>query len=340
MLLSQFIRESTSALGALYGPREAAGIVSSLCGELLGVSSYAHIVEPGLEVSAEALPVLQRAMERLCEGEPLQYVTGVQEFCGRRFKVRPGVLIPRPETEELVATAAERLRGGGRVLDLCTGSGCIAWSLALDCPEAKVTGVDISDEALAVAREQFSAEGASGTDGPSLRSSLPLRSACGPLPSLRDISTPCSPPGDIFPKGWSRAATGPSVPEAPSEEERPTFVKQDVLQVPESFEGAPFDVITANPPYIRESEKALMHTNVLKFEPSLALFVPDSDPLVFYRAIALWAVRFLAPGGFGIVEINEALGAECAALFENAGLANVKIQSDFRQKERFVSFLK
>ena len=285
MLLSQFIRESTSALGALYGPREAAGIVSRLCGELLGVSSYAHIVEPGLEVSAEALPVLQGAMERLCGGEPLQYVTGVQEFCGRRFKVRPGVLIPRPETEELVATAAERLRGGGRVLDLCTGSGCIAWSLALDCPEAKVTGVDISDEALAVAREQFSAEGASA-------------------------------------------------------EERPTFVKQDVLEVPESFEGAPFDVITANPPYIRESEKALMHTNVLEFEPSLALFVPDSDPLVFYRAIALWAVRFLAPGGFGIVEINEALGAECAALFENAGLANVKIQRDFRQKERFVSFLK
>lgn len=285
MLLSLFIRESTSALGALYGPREAAGIVSRLCGELLGVSSYAHIVEPGLEVSAEALPVLQRAMERLCGGEPLQYVTGVQEFCGRRFKVRPGVLIPRPETEELVATAAERLRGRGRVLDLCTGSGCIAWSLALDCPEAKVTGVDISDEALAVAREQFSSEGASA-------------------------------------------------------EERPTFVKQDVLQVPESFEGAPFDVITANPPYIRESEKALMHTNVLEFEPSLALFVPDSDPLVFYRAIALWAVRFLAPGGFGIVEINEALGAECAALFENAGLVNVKIQHDFRQKERFVSFLK
>ena len=279
MLLSQFIRESTAALGALYGPREAAGIVSRLCGELLGVSSYAHIVEPGLEVSAEALPLLQRAMERLCGGEPLQYVTGVQEFCGRRFKVRPGVLIPRPETEELVAKAAERLRGGGRVLDLCTGSGCIAWSLALDCPEAKVTGVDISDEALAVAREQFSAEG-------------------------------------------------------------PTFVKQDVLQVPESFEGAPFDVITANPPYIRESEKALMHTNVLEFEPSLALFVPDSDPLVFYRAIALWAVRFLVPGGFGIVEINEALGAECAALFENAGLANVKIQRDFRQKDRFVSFLK
>ena len=301
MLLSQFIRESTSALGALYGPREAAGIVSRLCGELLGVSSYAHIVEPGLEVSAEALPVLQGAMERLCGGEPLQYVTGVQEFCG--------------------ATAAERLRGGGRVLDLCTGSGCIAWSLALDCPEAKVTGVDISDEALAVAREQFSAEGAPGTDGPvAARDHVNGR---GPAFAGRD-----------------ERSEGPGMPKAPSAEKRPTFVKQDVLEVPESFEGAPFDVITANPPYIRESEKALMHTNVLEFEPSLALFVPDSDPLVFYRAIALWAVRFLAPGGFGIVEINEALGAECAALFENAGLANVKIQRDFRQKERFVSFLK
>ena len=321
MLLSQFIRESTSALGALYGPREAAGIVSRLCGELLGVSSYAHIVEPGLEVSAEALPLLQRAMVRLCGGEPLQYVTGVQEFCGRRFKVRPGVLIPRPETEELVATAAERLRGGGRVLDLCTGSGCIAWSLALDCPEAKVTGVDISEEALAVAREQFGKAEGSGVRGPSLRSSLPADA--GPLPFTQP-----------------RAATGPRTPEPSALQNCPTFVKQDVLQVPESFEGVPFDVITANPPYIRESEKALMHTNVLEFEPSLALFVPDSDPLVFYRAIALWAVRFLAPGGFGIVEINEALGAECAALFENAGLANVKIQRDFRQKERFVSFLK
>ena len=321
MLLAQFIRESTSALGALYEPREAAGIVSRLCSELLGVSSYAHIVEPGLELSEEVLPQLQDAVRRLCSGEPLQYVTGVQEFCGRRFKVRPGVLIPRPETEQLVALASERLPRAGRVLDLCTGSGCIAWSLALDFPEASVIGVDISDEALEVARAQFDPWEASGVPVSSLRSSLPANA--GPLPFT-----------------WSRAATDPGTPEASPGQKRPTFVKQDVLEVPESFEGAPFDVLTANPPYIRESEKALMHTNVLDFEPGEALFVPASDPLLFYRAIALWAVRVLAPGGFGIVEINEALGRESAAVFESAGLVNVKILPDFRQKERFVSFLK
>ena len=321
MLLSQFIRESTAALGALYEPREAGGIVSRLCSELLGVSSYAHIVDPGLEVSTAALPLLQNAMERLCSGEPLQYVTGVQEFCGRRFRVRPGVLIPRPETEELVALAAGHL-GGGRVLDLCTGSGCIAWSLALDHPGTRVTGVDISDLALAVAREQFSSvEEFSGVHGPvAARGCVNGR---GPASAGRD-----------------ERSEGPCTPENSSEDNRPVFVKQDVLVVPEKFAGAPFDVITANPPYIRMSEKASMHPNVLEHEPELALFVPDSDPLLFYRAIALWAVRFLADGGYGIAEINEALGEECAAVFEGAGLGNVKILRDFRQKERFVSFLK
>ena len=119
----------------------------------------------------------------------------------------------------------------------------------------------------------------------------------------------------------------------------PVIFKADVQGEPPA--GLPkFDLIVSNPPYVREVEKEAMRPNVLDWEPSLALFVPDDDPLKYYRAIALWAVRFLAPGGFGIVEINEALGAECAALFENAGLANVKIQRDFRQKERFVSFLK
>lgn len=321
MLLAQFIRESTSALGALYEPREAAGIVSRLCSERLGVSSYAHIVEPGLELSEEVLPQLQDAVRRLCSGEPLQYVTGVQEFCGRRFKVRPGVLIPRPETEQLVALASERLPRAGRVLDLCTGSGCIAWSLALDFPEATVSGVDISGEALAVARAQFGPEEASGVPG-SVAASDHVNGR-GPAPAGRD-----------------ERSEAPGTPKASPGQKRPTFIKQDVLEVPESFERAPFDVLTANPPYIRESEKALMHTNVLDFEPGEALFVPDSDPLLFYRAIALWAVRFLAPGGFGIVEINEALGRESAAVFESAGLVNVKILPDFRQKERFVSFVK
>ena len=230
----------------------------------------------------------------MAQGEPLQYVTGVQEFCGRRFRVAPGVLIPRPETEMLVAEATERLRPLllgkplPKVLDLCTGSGCIAWSIALEAPGAVVTGVDISEAALALARSQFAAEG----------------------------------------------------PGVPREAAAPEFVLQDVLEVPESFAGAPLDVITANPPYIRESEKAAMHRNVLEYEPALALFVPDEDPLLFYRAVARWALRFLKPGGWGIAEINEELGAETAAVFESAGLRKVEKHGDFFGKERFVSFEK
>ncbi|MBO4670979.1 MAG: peptide chain release factor N(5)-glutamine methyltransferase [Bacteroidales bacterium] len=280
MLLSQFIRESTAALEALYPPQEAKSLVVRLCGALLDVPSYAHVVEPALEVPADKLPALSAGMERLLAGEPLQYVLGEQEFCGRRFRVGPAVLIPRPETEQLVAEALKRLQAGQRVLDLCTGSGCIAWTLALDRPGCHVTGVDISEEALEVARGQFEGDGA------------------------------------------------------------PLFVQADVLDVPAAFPGAPFDLLTANPPYIRESEKARMHRNVLDHEPGLALFVPDSDPLLFYRAIALWARRFLAPGGRGIVEINEDLGAATAALFEGDGLGGAEIIRDFFSKERFVSFEK
>ena len=275
MLLSQFIRESTAALEALYPLREAKGLVVRLDEHILGVSSYAHLVEPGLEVPADKLQALSAAFGRLLAGEPLQYVLGVQEFCGRPFKVNPSVLIPRPETEQLVQEAEKGLRPGMRVLDLCTGSGCIAWTLALDVPGCSVTAVDISEEALEVARGQF--PGSSG----------------------------------------------------------PLFIQADVLDVPEAFPGAPFDLIVSNPPYIRESEKARMHRNVLEHEPELALFVPDSDPLLFYRAISLWVRRFLSPGGRCIVEINEELGEETAALF--AGFGRVRVIRDLFSRERFVA---
>jgi release factor glutamine methyltransferase len=275
VLLSQFIRESTAALEALYPPQEAKGLVVRLDEHILGVSSYAHIVEPGLEVPADKLPALSAALGRLLAGEPLQYVLGVQEFCGRPFRVSPSVLIPRPETEQLVQEAEKGLRPGMQVLDLCTGSGCIAWTLALDVPGCSVTAVDISEEALKVARGQF------------------------PEPA------------------------------------GPLFIQADVLDVPEAFPGAPFDLIVSNPPYIRESEKARMHRNVLEHEPELALFVPDSDPLLFYRAISLWARRFLSPRGRCIVEINEELGEETAALF--AGFGRVRVIRDLFSRERFVA---
>lgn len=296
MLLSQFIREAASSLEALYPPREARSLVERLLEELQGVKAYESIVRPELEASGE----LQPALERLLAGEPLQYVTGVQEFYGRRFRVAPGVLIPRPETEILVREACVRglqfCGNGPRVLDLCTGSGCIAWSIALEVPEASVTAVDLSDEALSVARGQN--------------------------------------PASLHPESGFGAASG-----AKRGVNAPRFVKADVLDEALTVPGGPFDIIVANPPYIRESEKASMHRNVLEHEPAMALFVPDDDPLLFYRAIAGHAVRLLAPGGWGMVEINEALGEPTAAVFRAAGLRKVEILRDFFGRDRFVTFV-
>lgn len=282
MLLSDFIRSGAQALESLYPSPEARGMVLMLCEDRLGVKSYTHVVDPGFEIPHDRLEGLQEDLSRLLDGEPLQYVTGTCEFFGRRFNVSPAVLIPRPETEILVREAVTRaldLDRPLRVLDLCTGSGCIAWSVALEVPYAELVGVDISDAALEVARSQFDSPGVS-------------------------------------------------------------FIKADVLDASADFGPGSFDMILSNPPYIMESEKALMRSNVLDHEPEIALFVPDSDPLVFYRAVAGAASRLLVPGGSGIVEINEQLGSATADVFKAAGLQKVEIMKDFFGKDRFVSFEK
>jgi len=210
--------------------------------------------------------------------------------------VGPGVLVPRPETELLVAEAVRTLQEmepdrAPRVLDLCTGSGCIAWSIALDVRDAEVIGVDLSETALGYARKQFEP------------------SFAGPSSSFAGL-------------------TG----------ESPSFLQADVLDTEQAFPYGPFDLIVSNPPYVLERERAQMRPNVLDWEPALALFVPDDDPLRFYRAVARWAQRFLRPGGVGLVEINEALGPETAEVFRNAGFKNVQNLPDFYKKVRFVRF--
>ena len=301
MLLSAFIKESTARLENLYPSPEARGMVLMLCRERLGVESWTHIVEPAREVPSGALDALRSEVERMAEGEPLQYVLGYAEFRGRRFKVSPSVLIPRPETEELVEKALvflKTLDRPARALDLCTGSGCIAWSVALEAPDTDVSAVDISADALALAGQQFSA---GDGDGSAFRA------------GHKDIHG--------------------SVP-------APVFLQADILgEIPASVEG-PFDLILSNPPYIMDSEKAAMRRNVLDFEPGLALFVPDSDPLLFYRAVARWSSELLAPGGLGIVEINETLGEETAAVFRDAGFGKLSVFRDFFNKNRFVTFQK
>jgi release factor glutamine methyltransferase len=171
------------------------------------------------------------------------------------------------------------------ILDMCTGSGCIAWTLALELPGAQVTAVDLSDGALDVASSQdFGEELLSGAKAPA-------------------------------------------------------FLKADVLNSP-PYDIGMFDIIVSNPPYVMESEKAFMRTNVLDHEPHLALFVSDDDPLLFYRAVAKWALLMLRPGGYGIVEINEALAFDTEEVFWDLGFRNVNTIKDLHDRDRFVEFLK
>lgn len=284
MLLAEFIKESVPALEKLYPSPEARGLVLMLCEERLGVRSYTHIVEPLFEIPEPELPGLKADMSRLAAGEPIQYVLGYTEFCGRKFKVGPSVLIPRPETGQLVDESLKLLAAMGRpakVLDLCTGSGCIAWSVALGAPGVSVTAADISEPALALARSQF-----------------------------KDV---------------------------PSGANAPEFVCSDLLGGCREICGR-FDLLLSNPPYVMEKEKAAMRCNVLEHEPGIALFVPDDDPLLFYRALASVSLRLLDSSGTGIVEINEALGPETAAVFEAAGYRKTEILRDIFGKDRFVRF--
>ena len=282
MNLGDFIRGSCKALASVYPEREARNIVLWLCSEELGVKDYAYITEPDMEIPEDKLDVLKEKLDRLMLSEPIQYVLGNAEFCSRVFKVNSSVLIPRPETEQMamdVVALAKTLGGSPRVLDLCTGSGCIAWTVKKEVPEAEVTAVDISREALDVARAQF--------DGPS-----------------------------------------------------PDFVLGDVLDVEKDFGRGEFDIIVSNPPYIMEREKAQMRKNVLDYEPGLALFVPDTDPLKFYRAVASWARKYLKPSGVGFVEINEQLGDETGRVFRDAGFPDVNQSRDLFNKIRYISFKK
>ena len=284
MLLRDFISgarlamTSAEAMSPGYSAEESKALVARLCKEVLGVESYTHIIEPSLEIPPVKEPVLREALTRLLKGEPIQYILGYEYFMDRRFNVSPAVLIPRPETEILCREALALSREGDRALDLCTGSGCIAWTLSL--AGLQTVAVDISPEALAVASSQ-------PFDGPS-----------------------------------------------------PKFLLKNVLEGPSGFEEGLFDLIVSNPPYVRESEKALMRKNVLDYEPSLALFVKDADPLVFYNAVASFAKLLLKPGGHGFVEINEAFGKETAAIFSAAGFSEVRILRDFDTKMRVVTFKK
>lgn len=294
MTLAGFVRQCIDRLSALYPEPESKAIAFRLLEHFTEIPSYKYISDPDSVLpSSDRTSEMSSALDELVTGRPLQYVLGFTEFCGHRFKVGEGCLIPRPETEELVSRIIDDLYadedvpvmpgstghlsddeedGPFSILDICTGSGCIAWSLAAEFPEAMVYGCDLSEAAL--------------------------RYACKQRVKVRGA--------------------------------KPIFFSADVLAEPPA--GLPkFDVIVSNPPYICDGERAAMRPNVLDFEPAEALFVPDDDPLKFYRAIARWADALLHPDGHLYLEINERFGPEVAALFPGA-----RLLPDISGRDRFV----
>ena len=240
---------------------------------------------------------LQQSVARLLDAEPLQYVTGTAFFCGHPFHVAPGVLIPRPETEWIVDTAVNLVTASApRILDIGTGSGCIATSisLALADKHCYTEAWDISEDALRIAADNAERLGADvkfrRRDALRLEEDFPAEENQGGAEALSD----------------SNAAA-------------------------ESW-----DIIVSNPPYICNREAADMHANVLRHEPHLALFVPDTDPLLFYRAIASYAMRSLRKGGWLLFECNTLYAHDTAQMALDMGFATSIVEDDCFGKPRFV----
>ena len=267
-------------LTPLHGAQEARAIVYALLEDVFGLRRT-DVLLGKFEALSEAEKLhFAECAKRLAQGEPLQDVVGTAPFGDLRFEVTPATLIPRPETLELVewVVAEEKKRPSLRLVDIGTGSGCIAISLAKLLPQAKVSAWDISAEALAVARRNAEQNGVAVD-----------------------------------------------------------FKQVDVLNI---TEAETYDCIVSNPPYICEDEKAEMTDSVLLHEPHTALFVPNNDPLRFYRAIAQLALRSLAPGGTLYFEINRAYGAETCDLLRQLGYTDVELRKDFYGNDRMVKGVK
>ncbi|CDA82658.1 MULTISPECIES: peptide chain release factor N(5)-glutamine methyltransferase [Bacteroides] len=272
--ITNYIRQS---LQDIYPPEEVKALTMLICCDMLCLDALDIYLGKDMILSECKERELENIIFRLQKNEPIQYIRGFAEFDGRRFKVAPGVLIPRPETVELVELVARENASARRLLDIGTGSGCIAISLDKKLPEAEVEAWDISEDALAIARE-----------------------------NNKELAA------DV------------------------TFLQRDVLS--DDWKKAPsFDVIVSNPPYVTEAEKKDMDANVLDWEPELALFVPDDDPLRFYRRIADLGRELLLPDGKLYFEINQAYGRETAHILEMNQYHDVRVIRDIFGKERIVT---
>lgn len=275
-MMNKIVAYIRSRLQPYYTAEEVSALSRIVCCDLLGQAPTDYYLGKDIVLSPKKEQELEDILQRLSRFEPLQYIEGRTLFLGREFGVAPGVLIPRPETEELVELMLKEIPADARILDVGTGSGCIAISLAKELPDALVTAWDVSPEALSVARV-----------------------------NARKLQA------DV------------------------RFVECDVLACQVDEVGL-YDVIVSNPPYVTEAEKADMEPNVLQWEPSLALFVPDDDPLRFYRRIAVLGRDMLADGGRLYFEINRAYGREMVEMLRTMGYVGVRVEKDLSQNDRFV----
>ncbi|WP_278696569.1 N5-glutamine methyltransferase family protein [Leyella stercorea] len=297
-----------------YDDSEARAIARILIEELFGLS-YADIVCGATEqLSADDTLRLDTAVRRIEQGEPLQHVLGYADFCGNRFCVNDSVLIPRPETEWLVDEGAKLMSTTAtsfpkRILDIGTGSGCIAISLKLRLGDAYVEAWDISEEALRTAESNAQA----------LKAEVTFRKRN----ALKAEEEGCSEEECL--------QGGALVSSAPTEQAMNSinYSKANIL-------AAPWDLIVSNPPYICDSERSAMDDNVLLHEPHTALFVPDDDPLRFYRAIARYALLTLNIGGSLLFECNTRYAEATGAMLSDMGFEEVTVSDDCFNLPRFV----
>lgn len=266
------------SLAEKFPQREAEQLMRILLEDLFGIGWNQQLMNPDLGIDEIQHYQLKQAVERLLSGEPVQYVTGMARFDDLLIKVSPSVLIPRPETEEMVQKICASLpkEKSLRIWDIGTGSGCIAIALAKHFVNAEVIGFDVSEAALQIAKENAENNGV-----------------------------------------------------------KVTFVQDDVLHPKSDYFSQPVDLVVSNPPYVCDSERSAMEKNVLDWEPENALFVPDADPLLFYRQILKLSKDQLNPDGQVWFEINERMGEDMVRVCREMGFYEAEIMLDFAEKPRF-----
>lgn len=273
-----YIRE---ALGNHFQPEEIRSLVHLILKEVCGLEPHQVFLHKDRNLAEAEETKIKEITKRLCKGEPVQYILGSVSFYGYNFRVSPAVLIPRPETEELVdLIVREEKESGLHVVDIGTGSGCIAVSLAKSLNRPHVSAIDVSAEALLVAEENAK------------RNDAGVR-----------------------------------------------FLHSDILTGDLTLAAKP-DIIVSNPPYVMDKEKNEIKNNVMEYEPHLALFVPDNDPLLFYKAIARWGLGNLNEGGRVYFEINSALGRETSELMSGMGYRESILIKDISGRDRIIKATK